>query len=140
VTHGAAIRSVLAKHWRALTDRFGYALIAANAAALMLASWTPGDYMVRSGVLSGHEEHTVAYVLSGAFMFAVLAGRWAPWQVAASLTAYAGLLEFGQLWVPGRHAGIDDFLFSTAAAIFGVWVGAALQKRIFPAGDESNRA
>jgi hypothetical protein len=140
VTHGPAIRSGLARYWCALTQRFGYALVAGNVAALMLASWTPGDYMVRSGVLSGHEEHTVAYALSGAFMYAVLAGRCAPWQVAVSLTAYAGLLEIGQLWVPGRHSGIDDFLFSAGAAILGVWVGVALHKRIFPAGDESDRA
>lgn len=32
--------------------------------SLALLSWTPGPYMVRSGVLSGHEEHFLAYFLS----------------------------------------------------------------------------
>lgn len=117
---------------RALIDRFGTWLVAANALALMLASWTPGNYMVRSGY-SGHFEHIIAYGLSGAFMFAVLAGRYAAWQVALPLAAYAGVLELGQLLVPGRHAGIDDFLFSAAGAIAGVVAGAALLRR-YPLG------
>ena len=104
---------------RALIDRFGGWLVAANALALMLASWTPGKYVVRSGFLSGHVEHTVAYTASGAFMCAVLAGRYAAWQVAAALVAYAGVLELGQLIVPGRHAGIDDFLCSAGGAVAG---------------------
>jgi len=116
-------------HWRALMDRFGNLLILANALALMLASWTPGGYMVRSGILSGHMEHTVAYALSGALIYAVRVGRWAAWQVAAMVLAYAGVLELGQILVPGRHSGIDDFLFSAAGATAGVLASATLLKR-----------
>ena len=119
---------------RALIDRFSAWLVAANALALMLASWTPGSYMVRSGY-SGHFEHIIAYALSGAFMFAVLAGRYAAWQVAASLVGYAGILELGQIFVSGRHAGIDDFLFSAAGAIAGVVASAALLRRYSPGGN-----
>jgi VanZ family protein len=125
----------LAKHWRALTDRFGNWLVVATALALMLASWTPGNYVVRSGIFSGHVEHTGAYGLSGAFLFAVLARRHAAWQIAALLTAYAGLLELGQIFVPGRHAGIDDFLFSAAGTVVGVLACAALHKRIVAGGE-----
>ena len=46
-------------------------------------------------------------------------GRYAAWQVAAPLAGDAGVLELGQLLVPGRHAGIDDFLFSAAGAVAG---------------------
>ena len=129
-----ADRSGLARHWRALTDRFGNALVAANALALMIASWMPRDYMVRTTMFSGHVEHTIAYSLSGAFMFAVLAGRYAAWQVAAALVAYAGVLEVGQLFVPGRHSGFDDFLFSAAGAVVGVLACAALRRRFAPRG------
>src|ERR1700694_4479383 len=104
----------LAKDWRALTNRFGNRLVVANALALMLASWTPRDYMVRSTIFSGHVEHTIAYALSGGFVVAVVGGRGSAWQGAAALAAYGGVLELGQIFVPGRHAGIDDFLFSAA--------------------------
>jgi VanZ family protein len=124
--------SGLARRWRALTDRFGNWLVAANALVLMLASWMPRDYMVRTTFLSGHIEHAIVYALSGAFMFAVLAGRYAAWQVAAALAAYAGLLELGQLFVPGRHAAIDDLFYSAAGAVAGVMACAALHKRFAP--------
>jgi len=119
----------LGRRWRALTDRFGNLLTIANALVLMLASWTPGSYVVRSGIFSGHVEHMVAYALSGALMYAVRVGRWAAWQVAVMLSAYAGVLEWGQIFVPGRHAGFDDFLFSVAGATAGVFASAALLKR-----------
>jgi VanZ family protein len=131
VKRGEASGSDLAGLWRALTDRFGNWLVAVNALALMLASWTPGNYVVRSG-FSGHLEHIVAYGLSGVFLFAVLAARCTAWQVAVPLVANAGILELGQLVVPGRHSGIDDFLFSAAGAVVGVLACAALHRRFAP--------
>jgi VanZ family protein len=118
---------------RALVDRFGSWLVAANALALMLAAWTPGNYVVRSS-FSGHSEHAVVYALSGAFMLALLAGRCAAWQVAAGLAAYAGLLEAGQLIAPGRHAAFGDFAFSAAGAVIGVLACAALLRLFAPGG------
>ena len=118
----------LGRRWRALTDRFGNLLTIANALVLMLASWAPGSYVVRSGIFSGHVEHTVAYALSGALMHGLLARRWAARQVALMLAAYAGILEAGQIFAPGRHASLDDFLFSAAGAIAGVLTSAALHK------------
>jgi VanZ family protein len=108
--------------------RFGNHLVAANALILMIASWAPGSVMVRSGIFSGRVEHTAAYALSGALMYAVRAGRSPAWQAALMLSAFAGVLELGQIFVPGRHAGFDDFLFSMAGAIAGVLVSARLLK------------
>ena len=118
----------LARRWRVLSDRFGNLLVAANALILMLASWTPGRFMMRTGIISGHAEHTLAYALSGVLMYSVWAGRFTAWQAAAMLSGYAGVLELGQVLVPGRHAGFDDFLFSTAGACAGVLGGAAFSK------------
>ena len=117
-----------AQRWRALVDRFGNRLIAANALLLMIACWAPGSLMVRSGIFSGHIEHAAAYALSGALMYALRAGRSMAWQVALMLSAFAGVLELGQIFVPDRHASFDDFLFSVAGAITGVLVSAALLK------------
>jgi VanZ family protein len=33
---------------------------------------------------------------------------------------FAGVIEFAQYWVPGRHARISDLVVDTAAACFGV--------------------
>ena len=118
----------LAQRWRALADRFGTPLVAANALLLMIASWTPGGLMVRSGIFSGHVEHMVAYAFSGALMHAARAGRTTAWQAALMLSAFAGVLELGQIFVPGRHASLDDFLFSVTGAITGALVSAALLK------------
>lgn len=115
--------------WRELSARFGAWLVAANALALMLLSWTPGNYMVRTS-LSGHLEHALAYALSGAFMAAVLHRRRASWQVAAALVAYAGVLEWGQVLVPGRHSAFEDFSFSAAGAVIGVFACAAALRRL----------
>jgi VanZ family protein len=119
----------LAQRWRALADRFGNRVVAANALLLMIASWTPGSVMVRSGIFSGHVEHAAAYALSGALMYAARAGRSTVWQAVLMLSAYAGVLELGQIFVPGRHASFDDLLFSVTGAITGVLVSAALLKQ-----------
>jgi hypothetical protein len=102
-----------------LRDRYGVGVVAANAVALMLASWTPGDDMIRTGILSGHAEHVIGYALSGAVMYG-LAPRFAAAYIVAAIVAYAGLLELGQLFVPGRHAAVADFLFSTTGAVVGI--------------------
>jgi VanZ like family len=119
----------LAQRWRALADRFGNRLVGANALLLMVASWTPGSVMVRSGIFSGHVEHAAAYALSGALIYALRAGRSTAWAAALLLSAYAGALELGQIFVPGRHAGFDDFVFSVTGAITGILVSAALLKQ-----------
>jgi VanZ family protein len=104
----------------AFRDRFGYHAAAANAAALMLASWTPGDAMIRTGKFSGHAEHLIAYALSGAIVYALLAQRHATGYIVAAIVGYAGLLELGQALVPGRHAALEDFLSSATGAIIGI--------------------
>ena len=38
--------------------------------ALAVLSWTPGQYMVRTDVLTGHEEHFLAYLIAGAIIAA----------------------------------------------------------------------
>jgi VanZ family protein len=103
-----------------LRDRYGLHVVAANTVALMLASWTPGDDMIRTGILSGHAEHVIAYALSGAVMYAMLAPRFAAACIVAAIVAYAGLLELGQMFVPGRHAAVADFLFSATGAVIGI--------------------
>jgi VanZ family protein len=82
--------------------------------ALVIASWTPGDYMIRTGA-RGSFEHVGAYFV--ATLLLVLAyPRWRPWGIGCGLAAYAGILELGQLYVPGRHSQFEDF----AASCIGI--------------------
>jgi hypothetical protein len=88
--------------------------------ALAVASWTPGDEMVRTG-LNGHLEHIIAYLLTAlAFMLAYPSRP--AWHVGLGLAAYAGVLELGQLIVPGRNAAFIDW----AAGIVGAFAGCLL--------------
>src|SRR5476651_316411 len=96
--------------------------------ALGVLSWTPGYYMVRTGILSTHQEHFLAYLLS-ALTISAAQGRGAPaaWPVFA-LVCYAGILELGQIYVPGRHPAIADFSASSLGAIVGIVLASALAR------------
>jgi VanZ family protein len=124
--------SRISRFWVASRDRLANFVVTANALVLMLASWTPGDDMIRTGILSGHAEHVIAYFLSGALMFAMLAARHAAWRTAAALVAYAGFLELGQTFVPGRHPAFDDLCFSAGGVVAGVIAGEVLRKLLVP--------
>ena len=86
--------------------------------AIAILSLTPRAHMVRTS-LGGHFEHTLAYLVC-AWLCVV---TFKPWRqrvaIFGLLLAYAGLLEFLQSMVQGRHSGFDDFAFSTAGAAAG---------------------
>jgi hypothetical protein len=82
--------------------------------ALVLASWTPGEHMMRTGV-NGRLEHIAAYFVS-ALLWVTAYPRWSPWVVGSALAICAGVLEVGQIYIPGRHSQIADF----AASCLGV--------------------
>jgi VanZ family protein len=87
-------------------------------AALALASWLPGDEMIRTGA-NGRLEHAAAYLVSG---FAVLTAyhQKPKWLLATLMTCYAGVLELGQLLVPGRHPAVLDWLASSSGVFCAV--------------------
>ena len=93
-------------------------------AALALASLTPGDEMIRTA-LPGQFEHLLAY--SFATTICMLAyPRCNTWRMASMLVTYAGLLEFAQLFAPGRHSRFSDFAMSSCGILFGVIAGVLL--------------
>ncbi len=89
--------------------------------ALGILSWTPGTYMVRTNIFSGHQEHFLAHFLS-ALTISVMSARTSPPRIASWLVLYACVLELGQIYVPGRHPAILDF----CASALGAMVGAAV--------------
>ena len=62
-------------------------------------------------------EHTLAFVLVG-FAFAVAYPRHRL-SAAAITTVMVGVLELVQLFVPGRHARLEDFVVDALGALTG---------------------
>ena len=74
--------------------------------------------------LGQNGEHALAFVLVGlAFGFAYSRRRWS---VAAISVVLIGVLEILQLWMPGRHARLSDFVVDALAACAGFAISAAL--------------
>ena len=90
---------------------------------LVWLSWIPAGLEIRTG-MAGQIEHAIAYCGTGAILaFAYQEPR--RWRIAAGLVALAGILEVGQLWVPGRTSQVIDFAASSAGAVLGVVIGRA---------------
>jgi len=89
------------------------------AAAVTFATLGPPRYRPHAD-LSQNGEHALAFVLVGlAFGLAYKKNRMA---TALFAIAFTGAMEVLQLWAPGRHARISDFMVDAAAA----WAGLAL--------------
>ena len=92
-------------------------------AAIVFFSLSPALY--RPITPLGHtREHFLIHVLLGlAFGIGYAKRRWL---VALSLVALTGAIELAQLFVPGRHARLRDFVIDAGAACLGValaWMG-----------------
>ena len=90
---------------------------------LVWLSWIPADLQIRTGI-AGQIEHAIAYCGTGVILaFAYQELR--RWRIAAGLVVLAGILEIGQLWVPGRTSQPIDFAASSVGAVVGVLIGRA---------------
>jgi VanZ family protein len=98
--------------------RIGTAILIA---AVVFATLGPPSYRPHSP-LGQDGEHALAFVLVG-----LAVGLSFPQRrlfVAAISVALIGLLEIMQLWAPGRHARLEDFVVDAATACVGL-AGAA---------------
>ena len=86
---------------------------------LAILSWTPGEYMVRPG-WGHHYEHAIAYLLSSSVAALGYRRRLRYATIGALLCGYAGILELGQNWSPGRTPAFDDFAASSIGTLIGV--------------------
>ena len=68
---------------------------------------------------AGHNfEHLLIFLVTGlAFGLGYL--RWF-WSVGMGLLIFAAVIEVSQIFVPGRHARLSDFLVDAAASSLGV--------------------
>lgn len=90
--------------------------------ALVALSWLPKSIEAQAQVLGvpGQVEHVIAYLGTAGTLRvgwpAYKAGR-----LFCGLVALAGVLEVGQLWVPGRTSQAIDFAASSMGAFVGLW-------------------
>jgi VanZ family protein len=85
---------------------------------LIWLSWIPKAWEVRTGA-AGQVEHLLAYA-GTAGLLAFGFHRAPAWQLGAALAVLAGVLEVGQIWVPGRTAQVIDFAASAGGALLGI--------------------
>src|SRR5260221_1436634 len=94
----------------------------ALAAAVAFATLGPARLRPHSD-LGQDGEHALAFVLVGlAFGLAYPRRRALTAGIAVILI---GVLEVLQLWMPGRHARLEDFIVDALAACVGIAVAAA---------------
>src|ERR1700756_1500974 len=94
------------------------------AAAVTFATLGPPSYRPHSA-LGQDGEHALAFVLVGlAFGLAYPRQRLLTAGIAVVLI---GVLEVLQLWIPGRHARLEDFVVDALAAYAGLLLVAGLE-------------
>jgi VanZ family protein len=91
------------------------------AAAVTFATLGPPRFRPHSD-LSQNGEHALAFILVGlAFGLAYPRRRLLTAVIAVGMI---GILEILQLWMPGRHARLEDFVVDALAACAGLAVAA----------------
>jgi VanZ family protein len=97
------------------------------AAAVSFATLGPPTYRPHSS-FGQDGEHALAFVLVGlAFGLAYPQHRLRTTSVAVVMT---GVLEILQLWMPGRHARMEDFAVDAVAACIGLALAAGAERAL----------
>ena len=76
-------------------------------------------------MLGPHAEHFIAYLGTTIVMGLAFQKRPRPDIQCLLLILYAAVLEAGQIYSPGRHASINDFMFSATGVVIGgllLWI------------------
>ena len=85
---------------------------------LAVLALLPAAAMTRSS-LGGHAEHFIAYLGTTMVMGLAFRQRSRLALQCVLLAGYAGILEMGQLYSPGRHAAFQDFAVSSSGVVAG---------------------
>lgn len=99
---------------------------------LVWLSWIPKDWELRTGAV-GQLEHLAAYA-GTAGLLGLGFPRAPAWRLVLGLGLLAGILEIGQIWVPGRTAQVIDFAASAGGALLGLAAARTLAGRRIAAG------
>jgi hypothetical protein len=117
--------------WRRIAGMAGLACLP----VLVWLSWIPKDWELRTGA-AGQLEHFIAYA-GTAGLLGLGFPRGPAWRLGLALGLLAGILEIGQIWVPGRTAQVIDFAASAGGALLGLAAARILAGRRVAAGQGS---
>jgi len=96
--------------------------------AIVALSFVPASDRPMTGA-SSNLEHLAIYLATGfAFAFGYSDRLML---MTGALTLFSGLVEIVQIWAPGRHARLGDFLIDAVAAGLGI-AAFIVMKRIVP--------
>ena len=97
-------------------------------AVIVVLSIVPAEQRPHTG-MSGNLEHFLAYAGTGvALVSAIRAHRVA--LATLLLCVLSGGLEIAQIWIPGRSAGLDNWIASSAGALVGSFLAYLLLTRV----------
>jgi VanZ family protein len=87
------------------------------ATTIVVLSVVPPHFRPETGLPHGLEHFAIWWVTGIAF---ALAYSLKPFLLATALVIFSGAVEIAQLFVPGRHARITDFIVDALACIVGM--------------------
>ena len=109
----------------ALAQRFfqvvGWLLVV----AIVLLSFGPPSTRPVTGAGSNFEHLLIFIATGGAFGLGYPRRHWL---VLVALLMFTAGIEIAQLWIPGRHARLSDFLTDAAASCVGIGLSFVLVK------------
>jgi VanZ family protein len=77
-----------------------------------------------------HEvEHAAIFMAAGILFGTAYLGR--EWLLSIGAIVFCAAIELAQLYVPGRHARLGDFVVDAAAALSGIFFGHILLRTFF---------
>jgi VanZ family protein len=86
-------------------------------AVIVFLTLSPASYRPVTKV-SHDMEHFLIYLMLGIAFGVGYARQW--WPVALGLVGFTAAVEFAQLFVPGRHARLSDFVIDAGAVCLGI--------------------
>ena len=93
--------------------------VAAWLLALAIIVLSLGPPSIRPITAAGHSlEHLLIFLATGVAFALGYPRRF--WLLAIALLAFVAAIEIAQIWVPGRHARLSDFLIDATASCLGV--------------------
>jgi VanZ like family len=88
--------------------------------ALAIIVLSLGPPSIRPITAAGHGlEHLLMFLATGVAFALGYPRRF--WLLAIALLAFAAAIEIAQIWVPGRHARLSDFIIDATVSCLGGW-------------------
>ena len=115
-------------HPRKIIRAIAWALLA----TAIVLTVVPAQFRPVTGAPSSVEHFAMFFLIGSAFTFGYSRSDY---PLCGAAIAFAGSLELLQLFVPGRHARLSDFVIDALSAVIGIALSGLIdRKRLLPLG------